>query len=190
MHVHAVNLMNTLAVAFWAAVPSCWMYTRLFRYFTTSRSSHISIDNVLSLLQLSAMSVRTFPSTAFHVSLYRVYGLQPQNSTWSTRKWMFSSDYNDHMQKAKGEMAGTMMWEADDKAGGIIMWEKTNLLALHNFHSEAEYRTKKTNMRLEGNTVFSYILNTNSAWKGAGEGRENTQEGERASLMEECKGGH
>lgn len=33
-------------------------------------------------------------------------------------------------------------------------------------------------MRLEGNTVFSYILNTNSAWKGAGQGRENTRERE------------
>lgn len=50
------------------------------------------------------------------------------------------------------------------------MGEKTNLLARLNFHSEGEYQTKKTNMRLEENTVFSYILNTNSAWKGAGEG--------------------
>lgn len=68
-------------------------------------------------------------------------------------------------------------------SGGKIMWEKTNLLALHNFHSEAEYQTKKKNMRLEGNTVFSYILNTNSVWKGAGEGRENTQEREAAGGM-------
>lgn len=56
-------------------------------------------------------------------------------------------------------------------------------MALHNFHSEAEYQTKKKNMRLEGNTVFSYILNTNSVWKGAGEGRENTQEREAAGGM-------
>lgn len=53
-----------------------------------------------------------------------------------------------------------------------------NNVVLHSFHSEGEYQTKKTNMRLEGNTVFSYILNTNLVWKGAGEGRENTHERE------------
>ena len=51
---------------------------------------------------------------------------------------------------------------------------KTNLLVLHNFHAEVEYQTKETNTRLEGNTVFSYILNMNSAAKEAREGRENT----------------
>lgn len=60
--------------------------------------------------------------------------------------------------------------------GGIIIGAKINLLAQPNFHSEGKYQTKKTNMRLERNTVFSYILNTNSVWKGAGEGRENTHE--------------
>lgn len=63
------------------------------------------------------------------------------------------------------------------KKGEIIAGEKTNLPVLHNFHSEGKYRSKKTNMRLErGNTVFSLILDMNSAWKGAGEGRENTRE--------------
>lgn len=69
------------------------------------------------------------------------------------------------------------------RSGGKIMWEKTNLLALHSSHSEAEYQTKKKNMRPEGNTVFSYILNTSSMWKGAGEGRENTQEREAVPRM-------
>lgn len=38
-------------------------------------------------------------------------------------------------------------------------------------------------MRLEGNAVFSYILNTNTVWKGAGEGRENTLESEPVGGM-------
>lgn len=58
------------------------------------------------------------------------------------------------------------------------MGEKTNLWSLHNFRSEAEYQIEKPNVRLEGNTVFSYILNTNLARKGAGEGRENAHERE------------
>lgn len=52
-------------------------------------------------------------------------------------------------------------------------------LALRNFHSEAEYQSKKTNTSPEENTVFSYILNTKSAWKGAGEGEEEGGEGRR-----------
>lgn len=68
-------------------------------------------------------------------------------------------------------------------------------LALRNFHSEAEYQSKKTNTSREENTVFSYILNTKSAWKGAGEGEERGGEGREThtgggSLTQEFKGGH
>lgn len=59
--------------------------------------------------------------------------------------------------------------------------EKTNLLALYSFHSEAEYHTKKKNTRLERNTVFSYI--PSSVDKGGKIHR-------RASPPEECEGGH
>lgn len=37
-------------------------------------------------------------------------------------------------------------------------------------------RRKTRYMSLQGNTVFSCLVNTDVAWKGAGKGRENTQE--------------
>lgn len=88
--------------------------------------------------------------------------------------------------RAHAQSAERRVWNNDvrhrPRSGGKIMWEKTNLLAPHSSHSEAEYQTKKKNMRPEGNTVFSYILNTSSKWKGAGEGRENTQEREAVRM--------
>jgi len=76
------------------------------------------------------------------------------------------------------KVAGTMMSGTDGKKGGNgnNNGKKTTFCsALHKLRSEGEYQTKKTNMGLEGNTEFSYILE---------------RERERGRGREECKGGH
>lgn len=72
------------------------------------------------------------------------------------------------MQKVETEVSGTMMWGADQNRGNNN--EKENKSStLHSFHSEAEYQTKKTNMRLWGEHCVQ-LYPEHEPWEG---GRES-----------------